>query len=87
MTLPPIPSFSNPTSRTDFTTVTNMLTNFFIQNGYSASDAAAQAGLVLNLKSEGMTDAQINQAVATQQNTLNSIATAQAAQAAAASCS
>lgn len=79
-----IPSFSNPTNRTDYQNVTNMLTNFFVSKGFKQSDAAAQAGLVLNLKQQGYTDAQINTAIQTQQNTLNSIAANQAAQAAAA---
>lgn len=79
-----IPSFSNPTNRADHTSVINMLTNFFIKQGFKQSDAVAQAGLVLNLKQQGFSDADINTAIATQQNTLNSIAAAQAAQAAAA---
>jgi hypothetical protein len=84
MTILSIPSFSNPTNRADYTSVTNMLTNFFVSNGFKQSDAVAQAGLVLNLKQQGYSDADINTAIATQQNTLNSIAAAQAAQASAA---
>ncbi|MHB8545646.1 MAG: hypothetical protein ACYDAJ_02640 [Nitrosotalea sp.] len=79
-----IPSFSNPTNRADYTSVTNMLTNFFVSKGFKQSDAVAQAGLVLNLKQQGYSDADINTAIQTQQNTLNSIAANQAAQAAAA---
>lgn len=67
------PFFSLPTNRTDYNNVTQMLTNFFISKGLSAGDAAAQAGLVLNLKGQGLSDSEIDTAIATQQNRLNSI--------------
>jgi len=75
-----LPSFSYPTSRTDYTNVQNMLISFFTSQG--SINAAADAGLALNLKQQGMSDADIVNAILSQDATLQSIANKQRLEAA-----
>jgi hypothetical protein len=80
-----IPPFSNPTSRTDFNNTLNMLSNYFQQNEHlSKADADIKAAQIITFKQQGLSDAQIDQALNQHAATVSAIATQQKNQAAAA---
>ena len=76
-----LPNFSNPVTRTDFNNTLQMLVAFFINQGFSASDAQTDAGTAINLKGQGMTNDQIATAIDSYHQTRSNLAANQVQQA------
>src|SRR5579864_1349641 len=74
MTISSIPSFSKPITQTQYNTTYSILTNFFIGQGFSVTNATAAATLAINLKNSGYADVDIVKAINAQYSTMNPLA-------------
>ena len=67
MTIPSFPSFSKPTTRTQFNSVLVKLTRNFQSQGISLNDSKRLASQILSFKNQGLTDSQISKNSRTRQ--------------------